>query len=133
VKKCSKCKNMKPLEEFHKSKCRKDGLAPACKCCKKIYNNKRYSGRKRIVRMGKEERLARERVRDSKRRDRVRVEKIQKNAEMRLVEVPPSPKKSRIQKMGNAHHFWSQPPLGSERCKEIHKEILDTIDRVLGK
>lgn len=36
-KRCSKCKEIKPISEFHKNKVRKDGLQGYCKPCKKIY------------------------------------------------------------------------------------------------
>lgn len=34
MKKCSKCKELKPLNLFHKDKARKDGKYPFCKSCK---------------------------------------------------------------------------------------------------
>jgi 5-methylcytosine-specific restriction endonuclease McrA len=33
LKRCSKCKEVKKLEEFHRNKTRKDGLADSCKVC----------------------------------------------------------------------------------------------------
>jgi tRNA nucleotidyltransferase/poly(A) polymerase len=35
TKQCSRCKEVKPLTEFHKDKNRKDGLRSACKSCRK--------------------------------------------------------------------------------------------------
>lgn len=42
LKKCSKCGEWKPISEFSKDKCSKDGLHSRCKMCKKEYyeNNK---------------------------------------------------------------------------------------------
>ena len=34
-KKCSKCEGVKPLDEFHRDKNRKDGRHPHCKECSK--------------------------------------------------------------------------------------------------
>ena len=43
-KECSKCNNIKPLDEFHKNKGSKDGYRSKCKLCvkeyTKDYNNK---------------------------------------------------------------------------------------------
>lgn len=38
MKKCTKCGEVKPLDEFRKNKARKDGLTIHCKACKKAYD-----------------------------------------------------------------------------------------------
>ena len=40
MKKCSKCKIEKPLDEFYKNKSQKDGLARYCKICDKVISKK---------------------------------------------------------------------------------------------
>ena len=40
MKKCSRCKEFKVIEAFHKNKSRKDGRAWECKACKKEHNRK---------------------------------------------------------------------------------------------
>ena len=40
-KECSKCNNIKPLEEFHKKKKGKYGVESKCKLCKKEYDKQR--------------------------------------------------------------------------------------------
>jgi len=42
MKKCSKCKELKPFEDFNKNKSKKDGLNTYCKDCNKSYNKKHY-------------------------------------------------------------------------------------------
>lgn len=37
MKECTKCKKVKPLDGFHKSKPTEDGLQPICKECRKVY------------------------------------------------------------------------------------------------
>jgi hypothetical protein len=37
VKKCSKCKQVKSIDEFHKDKQKKTGLASCCILCRKGY------------------------------------------------------------------------------------------------
>lgn len=37
-KKCSKCKQFKPVNEFHKDRYKSDGLSSSCKLCKNKYN-----------------------------------------------------------------------------------------------
>src|SRR5688572_7678099 len=36
-KRCSRCKTVKPVDHFGKSKARKDGLHEQCKACRKLY------------------------------------------------------------------------------------------------
>lgn len=43
MKKCSRCGEEKPLDEFHKDKSRSLGVVPACKSCHAKYHQKRYS------------------------------------------------------------------------------------------
>jgi len=43
LKKCTKCKVQLPLEDFHKSKDRKDGLSHRCKNCAKIHAQENWS------------------------------------------------------------------------------------------
>lgn len=40
TKKCTKCNTLKPLDEFHKDKNRKDGIFPQCKKCRVEYSKK---------------------------------------------------------------------------------------------
>lgn len=40
TKQCSRCKDFKPLNEFHKNCTRKDGLQSYCKTCGKIHHRK---------------------------------------------------------------------------------------------
>ncbi|MEA2090937.1 MAG: hypothetical protein U9O83_01065, partial [Campylobacterota bacterium] len=40
LKLCTKCKIIKPFNMFHKNKCKKNGLTPSCKKCRKIYRDK---------------------------------------------------------------------------------------------
>jgi hypothetical protein len=42
LKKCSRCKELKLLEQFYKSSSKKDGLHNICKPCNKIYHNEYY-------------------------------------------------------------------------------------------
>ena len=42
TKTCKKCEQDLPLEEYHKNKNSKDGLAHSCKSCKKIENKQNY-------------------------------------------------------------------------------------------
>ena len=42
TKKCSKCKEVKPINEFYKHKRQKDGLASQCKCCESKINKEYY-------------------------------------------------------------------------------------------
>ena len=42
MKKCSRCKEFKVIEAFHKNKSRKDGRAWECKACKKERKHKYY-------------------------------------------------------------------------------------------
>lgn len=48
VKICSKCKQEKPLDEFHKNKNTKDGLAGDCKECRKSWHIKHYEPHPRL-------------------------------------------------------------------------------------
>ena len=43
MKKCSKCREMKPLNEFHKEKKSKDGLQGYCKPCRHKDGKKQYA------------------------------------------------------------------------------------------
>jgi len=40
MKKCFKCNTIKPIKDFHKNKCKKDGLSTQCKSCKKKTNRR---------------------------------------------------------------------------------------------
>lgn len=42
MKQCIKCKNQKPLSEYHKDKTKRDGFVSACKQCKNKYRKKYY-------------------------------------------------------------------------------------------
>ena len=42
TKRCTKCKELKPLTEFAMSKCGRNGLYPSCKKCKNEYDRKRH-------------------------------------------------------------------------------------------
>ena len=42
MKKCSKCQTTKPRSEFHKNRCRYDGLANYCKGCAKEHRRAHY-------------------------------------------------------------------------------------------
>ena len=42
MKTCSKCKQNKQLSEFHKNRCRNDGLQDYCKSCDKFYHSNYY-------------------------------------------------------------------------------------------
>lgn len=42
MKRCSKCKSIKPLAEFHQCKSKKDGLRTQCKSCRSILNRNYY-------------------------------------------------------------------------------------------
>ena len=37
TKRCYQCKQFKPVSEFHKNRCRKDGFCHRCKTCQKLY------------------------------------------------------------------------------------------------
>jgi len=41
VKRCPRCKKIKPIECFHKNKCRRDGRSDYCKECKKAFQQSR--------------------------------------------------------------------------------------------
>lgn len=43
MKNCSYCKKEKSLEEFHREKSKKDGLASYCKSCNKLKNIENYN------------------------------------------------------------------------------------------
>lgn len=43
LKRCSKCKELKPRSEFHKARKEKDGLRSRCKCCVAIDGAERYA------------------------------------------------------------------------------------------
>ena len=43
MKKCSKCGESKPLDQFHKKPTGKYGVQPWCKSCVSTYNRKRYA------------------------------------------------------------------------------------------
>lgn len=45
-KKCSKCKETKPVSEFHKDRRAKDGLQWECKLCKSAADKKKYQQNK---------------------------------------------------------------------------------------
>ena len=42
TKKCSKCKEVKPINEIYKHKRQKDGLASQCKCCENKKHKEYY-------------------------------------------------------------------------------------------
>ena len=42
TKKCTKCKELKPLEYFHRNKNNKDGRMHVCSSCRSIYKKNRY-------------------------------------------------------------------------------------------
>lgn len=46
---CSKCKQVKPLSEFHKSKAAKSGHKPACKACKSEANKTYRAENKELI------------------------------------------------------------------------------------
>ncbi len=46
MKKCSQCKEEKPLTEFHKRSCAMDGLEPRCKQCRAEYRKSHYDNNK---------------------------------------------------------------------------------------
>jgi hypothetical protein len=46
TKKCPKCNQIKPVKDFSKNKCRKDGLSSYCKCCIKILRATKYKQRR---------------------------------------------------------------------------------------
>ena len=47
-KQCSKCKEIKPLDAFHRTKVKRDGHTCACKVCRNAYaRQKHYAGPKR--------------------------------------------------------------------------------------
>lgn len=46
MKRCSKCKELKPISEFAVNKTKKDGHASDCKACRKIYRDKHYQENK---------------------------------------------------------------------------------------
>jgi hypothetical protein len=52
MKKCSKCKEYKEEDSFHKSSKSKDGLKSSCKECAKAYSQKRYSLKKDFISQG---------------------------------------------------------------------------------
>lgn len=41
TKRCPRCGETKPTAEFHKNKARKDGIAPYCKDCARVYNQEK--------------------------------------------------------------------------------------------
>lgn len=53
-KKCYVCKIIKPANQFHKCKKRKDGIEYKCKKCKSDYNSKFYTGNKKHIEKSKE-------------------------------------------------------------------------------
>ena len=50
MKKCSKCKEEKPLEDFNKNKRSKDGRQSSCKECKREQNKQWYENSKEKIR-----------------------------------------------------------------------------------
>lgn len=46
MKRCSKCKELKPISEFAVNKTKKDGHASDCKACRKLYRDKHYQEHK---------------------------------------------------------------------------------------
>ena len=46
MKRCSKCKELKPISEFAINKTKKDEHASDCKACRKIYRDKHYQENK---------------------------------------------------------------------------------------
>lgn len=46
---CNKCKEDLPLTEFHKDKCKKDGLRTTCKSCRSDTSEKYYSNNKDAI------------------------------------------------------------------------------------
>ena len=48
MKYCSKCKQIKPVTDFYKNGCKKDGFSDYCKVCANEQDLKRYNSRKRI-------------------------------------------------------------------------------------
>ena len=53
-KKCSKCKELKSVDDFHKNKATKDGLNAYCKVCFSAYIKARYHAKKELVAAEKE-------------------------------------------------------------------------------
>lgn len=49
TKQCSKCEEVKPLDQFHRMKATKDGLRPNCKMCVKAYSSGYYAENKTAV------------------------------------------------------------------------------------
>lgn len=74
-KKCSKCKLLKPISEFHKDKYKKDGLTCWCKDCKRKYGRKYHKKNKLEIcrkasiyfQLHKKEKQVYDRIRDKKR------------------------------------------------------------------
>ena len=50
TRKCSKCGEVKPINEFYKHKKQKDGLSIQCKCCVKEYYKKHLKERREYQR-----------------------------------------------------------------------------------
>jgi hypothetical protein len=48
-KECTKCKQVKPLDEFHKNKNTSDGRVPRCKACRKSDSHTYYSRNKDAI------------------------------------------------------------------------------------
>lgn len=49
MKKCTKCKEMKDLDQFNKNKSRSDGLGNTCRECMKVVRTKYYLANKELV------------------------------------------------------------------------------------
>jgi len=47
IKKCSKCKKIKPLDEFAKNKVKKDGYGHNCLVCQRLYIKAHYEANKK--------------------------------------------------------------------------------------
>lgn len=56
---CSKCKEIKPLQEFKRDKYRSDGLYPSCKTCCKIKDHRHYKCNRDAVRDSQKDRHTR--------------------------------------------------------------------------
>jgi hypothetical protein len=71
-KKCTKCKEVKSLDEFSKDKRNKDGKQSRCKSCQKEYNIKNKDKRKAPTEEQKERRKKAKKIYREKNRERLR-------------------------------------------------------------
>ena len=84
MKKCCKCKETKPLTEFHKMKRAKDGLQFKCKSCRRTEEVKRYKEKKEYFKKYRAENIERQRTRERERRKTNKLYRLRQNTKSRI-------------------------------------------------